>query len=233
MFVPFQRQPTNKTIPNKKYFNKEINKATRAKFSSFARLRAAPRSLKPMLQREHNKECRKVKALVLQAIKSYELNIASKCKSDPKLLYSEQRREQKIKEHIHALADDTGTLTSDPIEIANLLNRQFFSVFSSDQPGDPPAFCPRTAATATVNESTFSPAAVLLALSDLNKRKPAGIDGIHPHVLHQSRIAFALPLSLICCKSFREGQVPSCWKLANITPIFKNEARQKLKTIAQ
>ncbi|XP_047144531.1 uncharacterized protein LOC124818084 [Hydra vulgaris] len=32
---------------------------------------------------------------------------------------------------------------------------------------------------------------------------------------------FSVPLSLILIKTFDSGQVPSGWKLANITPIFK------------
>ena len=227
MFVPIRQPPSNKAKQHKKYFNEEIKRATKAKFSSFARLRAAPRNLKPSLQRDHNQICRKVKALVLKAIKVHELNIASKCKTDPKLLYSEIKKQQKIKERIHALVDESGSLTSDPIEIANLLNKQFFSVFSTDLSGNPPAFESRTATTANVNDTTFSPAAVLAALTTLNKRKPAGIDGIHPHVLHEARCSLALPLSLIFCKSFADGQVPRCWKLANITPIFKKGAKTK------
>lgn len=51
--------------------------------------------------------------------------------------------------------------------------------------------------------------------------KSLGPDNITPRVLFEARVQLALPLSVLFKKSLLEGKVPSDWKSANITPIFK------------
>jgi hypothetical protein len=109
-----------------------------------------------------------------------------------------------------------------------LLNDQFFFAFNRDT-NDDLSYLPTIEANASANsqidEFVFCPSLVESQFASLDKRKPAGIDGIHPHVLVESRASLSLPFSMIFTKSFMSAEVPSLWKQANITPIFKKGAK--------
>ena len=51
--------------------------------------------------------------------------------------------------------------------------------------------------------------------------KPSGPDGIPALVLKQCSLTLARPLTRLFCLSYCAGITPSCWKLANVTPIPK------------
>jgi len=55
----------------------------------------------------------------------------------------------------------------------------------------------------------------------LQSDKSPGPDGIHPHFLK----SFAKPLSSIFRCSYDTGALPTDWKLANISPVFKKGSR--------
>jgi hypothetical protein len=59
---------------------------------------------------------------------------------------------------------------------------------------------------------TFDQQTVQKRLENLKPSSAPGPDGVWPRVL---------PLALIFTKFFQEGSVPSIWKQANVTPIFK------------
>ena len=44
---------------------------------------------------------------------------------------------------------------------------------------------------------------------------------MHPRVLKELGETISQPLSIIMTKSLEEGSLPSCWKSANVTPIYK------------
>ena len=48
-----------------------------------------------------------------------------------------------------------------------------------------------------------------------------GPDGIHPRVLKELAGVLAKPLSIIYQQSWLAGEVPTDWKLASVTPIYK------------
>jgi len=64
-------------------------------------------------------------------------------------------------------------------------------------------------------------------LADLRADKSPGDDGIHPRVLKETSEVLALPLSILFQKSLDEGVVPSQWKDAVVTPIYKKGARKQ------
>ena len=62
-------------------------------------------------------------------------------------------------------------------------------------------------------------------LSNLNANKACGVDEISTFVLKSCAEAFSIPLSLIFSRSISDSRVPSQWKDANISPIFKKGSR--------
>ena len=61
-------------------------------------------------------------------------------------------------------------------------------------------------------------------LSHLNAAKAGGPDGIPNWVLREYAECLAYPVSIILNASFKEQQLPRPWKLADVTPLPKNQA---------
>uniref|UniRef100_A0A3B3QXL0 Reverse transcriptase domain-containing protein n=1 Tax=Paramormyrops kingsleyae TaxID=1676925 RepID=A0A3B3QXL0_9TELE len=66
---------------------------------------------------------------------------------------------------------------------------------------------------------------VVLSLAKLKINKLQGPDGILPIVLKEMKDIISQPLTLLFQKSLSTGVVPSDWKHANITPVFKKGDR--------
>jgi hypothetical protein len=153
------------------------------------------------------------------AIKAFEKDLSRKAKSNPKLLYSYVRKKQKVQNHIRMINSVAGDTVTDPSEISNSLNSYFHSVFVKEMGETLPDFRSRTEVICEdlhVNEQM-----VMEKLMKLNINKSAGVDGIKGIVLQKCASVLAYPLCEILNKSLRAGEVPSQWKNANITPLFK------------
>ena len=63
-------------------------------------------------------------------------------------------------------------------------------------------------------------------LGQLKLDKSPGVDLIHPRVLYETWEAIAYPLFLIYNKTLQSGKLPSDWKLAEVTAIYKKTQNQ-------
>ena len=64
-------------------------------------------------------------------------------------------------------------------------------------------------------------------LTKLDSMKSTGVDDISARVLKESAGALSYPLTLLFNLSIQIGKVPVSWKRANITPVFKSDAKEK------
>lgn len=51
---------------------------------------------------------------------------------------------------------------------------------------------------------------------------------MHPHMLRERTEVIVRPLSNIFERSWRMGQIAEDWKIANVTPVFKNDKKKYL-----
>ena len=56
--------------------------------------------------------------------------------------------------------------------------------------------------------------------------KSPGPDGIHPRILKECAKELAFPLTSLFRYSLSEGTIPSQWKKATVSTIYKKEAEQ-------
>ena len=63
-------------------------------------------------------------------------------------------------------------------------------------------------------------------LSGLNAHKSMGPSGMHPCVLRELADVTSELLSIIFEKSWRTGEVPEDWRIANVTPVFKKGRKE-------
>ena len=115
---------------------------------------------------------------------------------------------------------DNGQLFTAPKEKANILNRQFESVFTREcELTDDilPASSPHSSAP----EINITEPGVLKLLLKLQPHKAAGPDTISPRVLKEVAHAAVPALTTIFQHSLKFGNVPSDWRTAHVAPIYK------------
>ena len=114
---------------------------------------------------------------------------------------------------------ENGVLISDAVGKANILNRQYCSVFNNDNRGNEPSKGEST--TPDMPPLIITSEGVNKMLKSLNPNKAAGPDQISPAVLRNLSDILSGPLANLFQASVDSGEVPIQWKRATVTPIFK------------
>jgi hypothetical protein len=124
---------------------------------------------------------------------------------------------------VQALHGDDGSILSNPKNICHKFNVWFHSVFHLEELSNMPQFSLCDVPSCPV--VFFDLEGISDRLKYLDGNKSIGSDTVFPYVLKQCYSSFSLPLSLLFQKSYNDGIVPSSWKLANITPVYKSRSR--------
>ena len=125
---------------------------------------------------------------------------------------------------ISSLKDDNGLLVTDDHARANLLNDFFCSVGVVDD-GLSPVFADRScSAGSALTLVTFTPQSVYKQLRSLKTNTAAGPDRLSPALLKELAFVISSPLAKIFNLSMSTGELPSIWKRATVTPVFKGGA---------
>ena len=163
----------------------------------------------------------KVKTEMRKSKYTYESDLASKIKTDPKLFWSYVRSKLKTKTSLSQPKLPCGTLTNDNNQKAGLLNVFFASVFETEGEEPIPDFPDRdfNEAITTVN---ISENVILKAISKLKPSKSQGPDNLHPKLIKECSHQLLTPLKEIFSKSLAESKIPDIWKRANVTVIHKS-----------
>jgi hypothetical protein len=116
-----------------------------------------------------------------------------------------------------------GFLHVDPMTKANILNRQFTSVFSNDDGSALPDLGPSIYP--AMESITVSQNGIIKLLRNLKPFTASGPDGIPTRLFMETAEEIAPAITLVFQASINQGRVPSQWKKAHIVPIFKNGSR--------
>ncbi|XP_065640464.1 uncharacterized protein LOC136073043 [Hydra vulgaris] len=152
--------------------------------------------------------------------------LASKLKSNPKLLYKYINEKKSVKTHIRALEIDNGEIINDQFAIATELNKYFHSVYVNDNCTNIIEFQYITS-NLLLNTVLITQNDVQTRLQALDKSKSVSFDFVHPYVLKECSSSISYPLYLIFKKSMETGTLPDMWKKANVMPLFKKGSKLK------
>jgi hypothetical protein len=159
-----------------------------------------------------------------QAIRQFEKGIANNAKKNPAAFYKYVRSKTKTKSSIGNL-EANGMKAETDQQKAEVLNNFFSSVFTHEECSDIPHFEDRPY-TSPLDDITFSSEQIKKVLDKLNPNKSPGPDKVHPRILRELSSELANPLCILFSRSVDEGLVPSMWKQACITPLFKKGSKK-------
>ena len=118
-----------------------------------------------------------------------------------------------------------GTFTSNDEEAAETLNEQYFDTFTKEDTTNIPDIESKPLQTDPLSTFNVTRDRVLKVIRNLKVNKSPGIDKIHPRVLKEMDETISYPVTIIYKKSIEESKLPRQWKDAEITPIYKKEAK--------
>ena len=152
---------------------------------------------------------------------AYKDYIASVCTESPKHYWSYIKSLKVGSVGIPTLRDGA-KLEADNASKAEILNRQFKSVFTSEDPNLPHESGSNIP---PMPDITICPEGVEKLLKNLDPNKATGPDNIGPRILQIAAEELAPALSLIFQRSLDTGDLPESWLRANISPIYKKGDR--------
>jgi Reverse transcriptase (RNA-dependent DNA polymerase) len=121
------------------------------------------------------------------------------------------------------IALDGGGMATEDKEVAEALNKFFASVFTKEDRTRMPTKIPET--DNMLNTVEITEEKVKKKIKNLRADSAAGPDGLHPKLLKETCNEIAYPLCIIFRRSLNENEIPTDWKRATVTPIYKSGTR--------
>jgi ribonuclease P/MRP protein subunit RPP40 len=173
---------------------------------------------------EYNRVRNQVRKLTRKARRNFEKGISSKSKSDPKLIWRYINSRSKTKSGIGDLCKDPkdakSEKTKDDEEKANILSAFFNSVYTVEPEEDIPTL-DIISPPEEISKPYFTSTDVAKILKNLKPDKSPGMDKIQPGFMREIAESVATPLTLLFNQTIESGRVPTGWKQAQISAIFK------------
>ena len=145
---------------------------------------------------------------------------------DPKKFYKYATKSSKSRHPIGPFLDEEGKLIKDDSENANVLLNQYCRMFSTPlkerQVEDSEDFFQNKEK--SEGKIFFDLTSVMGYIKNSNSASSPGLDGIHPLCFKRGGKMAATMIAVIMRKSITEKKVPTAWKKAIISPIYKKGA---------
>ena len=158
--------------------------------------------------------------------KNFERNLVGSLKDNPKSFWRYATSRMKARSGVENLRTRNGNLTTSDEEKAEVLNRFFVSVCTTEP--DDPGHTQDIAGAYNGNrmlDVDISVDIVKKKLSALKISSAAGPDDIHPRILRETAHTLAPHLASMFRRSLDSGILPHDWKLAEVVPIYKKGSK--------
>ena len=158
--------------------------------------------------------------------RQFERDIALRnSKEDVKPFWSLCNKRLKTRKGVAPLlrnSQDPNSITFNDKEKADSLQAQFISVLTREPEGEIPQLGEQTQA--RLSNFMITPEAVMKKLKALLTNRACGPDEVHPLLLKELAVQLSPALTYLFKESLRQGAVPSDWKSAIVSPIYKKGA---------
>ena len=219
-----------KHIPTKEPIKKSHTIPRERRILMRKRRKLIKRLTKTFINTQQNKIKEKLINIELELLNSHkkeresnELKATSKIKSNPKYFYSYIKHFSKTKPKVGPLKNPLNKhLITDSREMANILQEQYKSVFSTPKEDysflDNENVLPDT----IINDIQFSENDFIEEIDTLSTNSAAGPDGIPAIFLKHCKVSIAKPLNIFWRNCLDNNTTPAILKTNFITPIFKS-----------
>ena len=148
-------------------------------------------------------------------------------KDNPRYFFSYAKRFSKSSSTVGPLKSSDGSLTQDPKEMADLLQRQYLSVFSNPKSDDKRVPPSDSLPDFEIEEIDFNCDDIISAIKEIDPNASSCPNDIPAKILHKCCNQLAYPILSIWKKSFETGLIPQELKMQYITPVFKKGDKAK------
>jgi len=173
----------------------------------------------------YKKQRNKVKTAVRRHARKQQNNVALEVKTNPKKFWSYVNAKTKVRDKIGELRtcgkDGQQTEAVTDQEKADALNCFFASVFTCEPDGPFEEMTYNKGIKYPMDDIEITVEEVKEKLDKLKVNKSPGPDMLHPRVLYELREEIVYPLVKIFNLSIKSKEIPSDWRNANITAIYK------------
>ena len=181
------------------------------------------KEIRTQIHKKLRDEHRKYVVRLLEIDPSDDTNLHTNAKIT-KRFWSYVKSKRKDASGISVLKRMDGTEATDAQEKATILNDQYQHVFTKEDPSLPAL---EESDVPTIPKIHVTERGILKQLHALDTTKAAGPDGIPTRVLKETANETAAYLQIIFQQSLDTGSVPTDWKHANITAIYKKGKRDE------
>jgi len=198
-----------------KRYPAHVNRALHKKTALWRRYRVDRSTANKTNYYQQVEYCR---ALIYEHEKCKETSVVNQ--SNLGAFYRFINKRMSCKSGVGPLKSVSGSLMTADHDKATILNNYFCSVFTLDD-GSSPTFNRRVANNVSMNRIDITPNDVLKFIKKCKNGMSSGPDGIPQCFLKKFGMFLIRPLSVFYGHLLEIGAVPSDWKLAYVTPIFK------------
>ena len=167
-----------------------------------------------------------IKQLYKNQRNEQESRAIEKIKSNPKFFYAYAKSHSSIRSEITMIQDSQGIMHTNSKSIADILQRQFSSVYSDPSSCDiqfPNFSSPNIDFGMTEESLTFSKEDIVAAISEIKSNAAPGPDEIPAMLLKNCAQSIAIPIGLIWQASMSSGVVPAYYKSSIVCPLHKKD----------
>ena len=149
--------------------------------------------------------------------------------------YAYVRSKQKVRDMVGPLENNRRNIITDGFQMAEVLNEYFSLIFTTEYISSLPV--PFTKFEGNTSEHLgqlfVTPEMIAKKIKEMKDNKSPGVNGIPPKLLKEIIERISTPLAKLFNLSLEEEIIPSEWKEANITPLFKKGLRTSQKITVQ
>ena len=153
---------------------------------------------------------KEIKLLTFDIQSKEEKKAIAKMKTKPKFFYKYVKKFSKVKQSITQLFDKKGEIQTNSKDLADILQNQFISVFSSPENPDKliPPETPLPSESSSLSDFTFSVNDLVTAINEVDTNSSSPNYSVPAPVLKNCKNQLAYPLFLMWTESFK-GWGPS------------------------